>query len=169
METNATPLQQAKRPRTALAGPYGHPFHPILVTIPIGAWISSLIFALFALFGDDDEVWVQGSQLLIAIGVIMAVVAAIFGLMDLSVIPSGTPAKRTAFTHMALNLTVVALFVVAYIIQAVSGVDDLNIASFVLVILGLAILTVSGWLGGKLAYHYGVRVAAEETQVEGYR
>jgi len=31
-----------KRPRTVLAGPYGHPFHPILVTVPIGAWIASL-------------------------------------------------------------------------------------------------------------------------------
>lgn len=28
----------AKRPVSALvAGPYGHPFHPILVTVPIGA------------------------------------------------------------------------------------------------------------------------------------
>ena len=28
----------------ALAGPYGHPFHPILVTVPIGAWAASLVF-----------------------------------------------------------------------------------------------------------------------------
>ncbi len=32
-----TASDRAKRPRTVLAGPYGHPFHPILVTIPIGA------------------------------------------------------------------------------------------------------------------------------------
>ena len=37
-------LQQAKHPVTAaLAGPYGHPFHPILVTVPIGAWVASLM------------------------------------------------------------------------------------------------------------------------------
>ncbi|MGW0424100.1 hypothetical protein [Streptomyces sp. NPDC003015] len=37
--------QQAKRPvSAALAGPYGHPFHPILVTVPIGAWVASLVF-----------------------------------------------------------------------------------------------------------------------------
>ncbi|PWI10201.1 hypothetical protein DIZ27_14145 [Streptomyces sp. NWU339] len=36
---------QAKRPVSAwLAGPYGHPFHPILVTVPIGAWVTSLVF-----------------------------------------------------------------------------------------------------------------------------
>ena len=32
-----------------------------------------------------------------------------------------------------------------------------------------AILGVSGWLGGKLAYTYGVRVADEERQREGFR
>jgi hypothetical protein len=30
-------------------------------------------------------------------------------------------------------------------------------------------LAVSGWLGGRLAYRYGVRVADEATQVEGYQ
>jgi hypothetical protein len=28
---------------------------------------------------------------------------------------------------------------------------------------------VSGWLGGMLSYRYGVRVADEETQAEGFR
>lgn len=39
----------------------------------------------------------------------------------------------------------------------------------VLSALSLAELGVSGFLGGKLAYRYGVRVASETTQVEGYR
>jgi hypothetical protein len=29
-------------------------------------------------------------------------------------------------------------------------------------------IAVSGWLGGKLAYRYGVRVADEQTQSEGF-
>jgi uncharacterized membrane protein len=33
----------------------------------------------------------------------------------------------------------------------------------------LALLGVSGYLGGHLAYRYGVRVAREETQAEAYR
>jgi uncharacterized membrane protein len=28
---------------SALAGPYRHPFHPLLVTVPIGAWTASLV------------------------------------------------------------------------------------------------------------------------------
>jgi uncharacterized membrane protein len=37
---------QSKQPRSALAGSYGHPVHPILVTLPIGAWLCSFIFDL---------------------------------------------------------------------------------------------------------------------------
>jgi uncharacterized membrane protein len=33
----------------------------------------------------------------------------------------------------------------------------------------LAVLAVSGYLGGMLAYRYGVRVADEATQASGYR
>jgi len=32
----------------------------------------------------------------------------------------------------------------------------------------LAVLAVSGYLGGKLTYRYGVRVADEVTQADGY-
>ncbi|MGW4134278.1 hypothetical protein [Amycolatopsis japonica] len=39
---------------------------------------------------------------------------------------------------------------------------------FVLSAAAFVALAVSGYLGGKLAYRYGVRVAAESTQAEGF-
>lgn len=168
VDQDFTALEQAKRPRTAFAGPYGHPLHPIIVTVPIGAWLSSLIFDLFAIFGDDGTAFIQGAQLLIAIGVIAAVIAAIFGLIDLLRIAGKTRAKKIGLTHMVINLIVVALFVISFIVQALSGYEDVSIVAFVIIIIGLAMLAVSGWLGGKLVFHYGVRVATEETQLEGF-
>ena len=44
----------------------------------------------------------------------------------------------------------------------------MSVTGFVLSIVGLALLGISGWLGGKLAYHYGVQVADEETQHQGF-
>ena len=37
-------VRDAKETVTPVAGPYGHPFHPIFVTIPIGSWVCALIF-----------------------------------------------------------------------------------------------------------------------------
>jgi uncharacterized membrane protein len=89
-------MESAKRPRTGIAGPYGHPFHPVLVTVPIGAWVASVVFDVVALVSEDDEaVFAEGAYWLIGIGIIGAVLAAIFGLMDLLAIPRGTAAFRT--------------------------------------------------------------------------
>src|SRR5207248_335211 len=74
-------LHTAKRPASAVvAGPYGHPFHPILVTVPIAAWVCSLVCAVSAHGVDKPGFLTQGSGWLIAIGVIGAVLAAAVGL-----------------------------------------------------------------------------------------
>jgi uncharacterized membrane protein len=158
----------AKRPKTALAGPYGHPFHPVLVTVPIGAWVASLVFDIVALAGDDDATFAKGAYWLICIGIIGALVAAVFGVLDLLTIPRGTPAFRTGLTHMALNLTVVVLYVINLGVRASGDIDESSVGGFVLSLVALGLLSFSGWLGGKLSYRYGVRVASEETQQEGF-
>lgn len=177
MSTSSTPdrapwvgaLERAKRPRTVLAGPYGHPFHPIAVTIPIGTWLASLVFDLVAAFGEEPEAFATGAVWLIAIGCVGAGVAALFGLLDLSVIPRGTKAFRTGLLHMALNVAVLALFLVNLVLRGAQGTDDASGAGIALSVVALAMLGVSGWLGGHLAYHHGVRVASERTQGEAYR
>jgi uncharacterized membrane protein len=64
-------LQQAKRPVSAvLAGPYGHPLHPVLVTVPIGAWVASLVFDVASHLVADPEFLARGSLWLIGLGVV---------------------------------------------------------------------------------------------------
>ena len=160
---------RGKAPRSVLAGPYGHPVHPILVTVPIGAWVCSLVFDVVAMAGDDPAVFATGSAWLIGIGVVSAVVAAVFGGLDLSTVPRGTRAFTTGVTHMTINLVVVALYLVNLALRRSQGLDDVGGVPLVLSVVGLGLLGVSGWLGGRLAYRFGVRVADEETQAEGFR
>ena len=162
--------RQAKQPVSgALAGPYGHPFHPILVTVPIGAWVSSLVFDIGSRLVDDPGFLAKGSVWLIAIGVVGALAAALIGTLDLLAIPTGTPAFRTGLTHMSLNLVVTAAYVAGFFWRRAAAEGPVGIGPLVLSVVALAVLGASGYLGGKLAYHYGVRVAAESTQAEGYR
>ena len=166
MSTSAS-TSDAKRPRSILAGSYGHPIHPILVTIPIGTWTASLIFDIAAKARDDGAAFVQGSHWLIGIGIIGALLAAVFGSIDLSGIPRGTAAYRTGLTHMGLNLGIVALYVINFFVRG--GDTTLGAVPIILSIVALAMLGASGFLGGKLAYRFGVRVADEQTQAEGFR
>jgi uncharacterized membrane protein len=161
-------LNRAKQPRSPLAGAYGHPVHPILVTIPIGAWTSSIILDLVAFSSDDPAGLALASAWLLGIGAVGAVLAAIWGAIDLSTLAPGTAARRTGITHAVLNVTALVVFLVDLALRRSQGLDDVGTLPFVLSLVGIAIVGASGWLGGKLAYHYGVRVADEGTQAEGF-
>jgi uncharacterized membrane protein len=70
---------------------------------------------------------------------------------------------------MALNLTVTVVFAVEFWLR--HGRLDSATTPIWLIILtavGLAGLAASGFLGGELAYRYGVRVADEQTQAHGF-
>ena len=49
--------RQSKQPRSVLAGSYGHPVHPILVTVPIGAWVCALVFDLVSFGSASPRPW----------------------------------------------------------------------------------------------------------------
>jgi uncharacterized membrane protein len=163
--------QSAKRPVSAvLSGPYGHPFHPILVTVPIGAWIASLVFDVASYVEDRPDFLVRGSTWLIGLGVIGALVAATIGFLDFLAIPAGTRARRTAVVHLSLNLGITCAFAGNFVWRQhlTVGEDPTPLGPLVVSVLSVMALAVSGYLGGKLAYRYGVRVADEGTQSEGY-
>lgn len=160
--------ERAKLPRTIIAGPYGHPLHPMLVTVPIGAWVATLVFDIASRAGQGAQAFAEGAYWLIGIGIVGALAAAVLGVLDLLGIPRGTRAYTTALTHMTLNLVVVALFVVNFAIRRADGYHTVSNAALALTVVGLALLGISGWLGGKLAYHYGVRVADDSTQRSGF-
>ncbi len=159
---------QAKQPVTRLAGPYGHPIHPALVAVPIGAWICGLVFDLASRVVAEPEFLADGARWLIGIGIAGALAAALTGFLDLFAIPTGTPAFRTGLVHMTLNLAVTTAYLVNLLLRrgAVDGAVPVGLV--VLSAVSLAVLGASGYLGGKLAYRYGVRVAAEDVQAEGF-
>ncbi|MCU1499856.1 MAG: hypothetical protein JWM47_3809 [Acidimicrobiales bacterium] len=168
---DADPRPQAVRqPASVVAGPEGHPVHPILVTIPIGAFVSSLIFDIGRELSDDPATFARGAAWLLVIGIVGAVLAALFGLLDYRQIPAGTKAKATATLHMGLNSVALVLFAVS----AWGRFDrfeppwETPTWCIVLSVAGLVVLGASGYLGGKLAYHFGVRVAGPRRMAEGY-
>jgi uncharacterized membrane protein len=162
-------LRRSKRPRSIVAGPYGHPFHPLLVTIPIGGWVASLIFDIAAAATGDTEAFSRGAAWLLGIGLVGALVAAVVGLMDLATLESGTRVRKLALTHMTINLFAVVVFGISWVLRiAPADYSQPNVPAIVLSVIGLLAISASGFLGGELVFRRGVRVADEETQREGF-
>jgi uncharacterized membrane protein len=162
---------QSKQPRSALAGSYGHPVHPILVTVPIGAWVCSLVFDLISYGSAEPRTWSVGAMWLVLFGAIGAALAAVWGVIDFLNLPKGTGAFNTGRIHAVLNSTALVIFIIDFIWRYNSrdSWESTPVGPLILSIVGLAIVGASGFLGGRLAYHYGVRVADEGVQAEGFR
>jgi uncharacterized membrane protein len=129
-----------------------HPIHPMLVAVPIGLWLFSLACDLIHVFGATSPNWEIVARYSMVGGIIGALVAAVPGFIDMLSLPG--PIKRIALAHMTINLTVVALYVVNVWMRR-KGVSD---AAIWLSVISVAMLGLSGWLGGKMVYVHGVAV-----------
>jgi uncharacterized membrane protein len=93
-----------------------------------------------------------------------------FGVLDLLNLPRRTAAFSTGRLHAILNSAALVIFLLGFIwrFNTQDSWDSAPIGPLVLSIIGLAVISVSGFLGGKLAYRYGIRVAEESVQAEGF-
>jgi uncharacterized membrane protein len=135
---------------------FGHPIHPMLIVFPLGLLATSLIF--------DIIHWITGNGFfsvvafwMITAGVIGALLAAIFGLIDWLTIPSGTRAKQIGLWHGVGNVVVVLLFIVSWLIRLNAQANP-SVIAYILSIVGVLLALVTGWLGGELVDRLGVGV-----------
>src|SRR5262245_44698484 len=91
--------------------PLGYPVHPALVHFPIGLFVLSLVLDVLSRVFSDGSLR-RGSDYAMAGGIIMALVAAVPGLVDYADIRADHPAKKVATTHLLLNIAAVVLFAV---------------------------------------------------------
>ena len=132
----------------------GHPIHPMLVPIPIGLWIFSLVCDLFHAGGSANPAWTTVAFYCMGGGIVGALAAALPGLIDLLSLPAGP--RKTAVMHMTINLTVVALYVINFWMRMQTPGSPGKLVWLSLISVGL--LAISGWLGGKMVYEHGIAV-----------
>ena len=138
----------------------GHPIHPMLVSIPIGCWVFSLVADLVSTRAASPETWHAAALYSMIVGIVGALAAALPGMIDLMSLKDAA-IKRTALTHMGINLTVVALYIVNAWLRWSDSIAPST--ALVLSLIAIAMLLVSGWLGGKMVYEAGVAVHAADT------
>jgi len=135
---------------------FGHPIHPMLIVFPLGLLGMAVIFDLLASFAGQPSLG-EASRPMIAAGIIMGLVAALFGAIDWTGIPAGTRAKSIATIHGLGNVGIVLLFAIAWWLRrdqpsATTGLP------LVLEVIGVLAALVTGWLGGELVDRLGVGV-----------
>ncbi len=148
----------AKSVKNMLHGTWlGHPLHPAITDLPVGAWTTALALDAIATIRGTEEL-APGAETAIGIGLVGAVGAAASGLADWS--DTQDSARKVGVVHAVLNVGATALYAASWLLRkqghqgAGRGVG----------LLGFGVLMASTWLGGHLVYteRIGVDHAREE-------
>jgi uncharacterized membrane protein len=134
----------------------GHPVHPMLIPFPLGLLSTAFVFDAIALVTRSRQMALVGFWTLTA-GIVGALLAAPFGLVDWLGIPSETRAKRIGLLHGVGNLVVVVLAAISWILR-LGRPQRPGGAAIAASAAGVSLAAVTGWLGGELVDRLGVGV-----------
>jgi nitrite reductase/ring-hydroxylating ferredoxin subunit/uncharacterized membrane protein len=129
----------------------GHPFHPVLTDISIGAWSLAAVLDVVGAGSSSEDVG-RTADTLTAMGTVSALPTVLTGLADFSTIPNRAVAVGTL--HGLMN-TAALVFYGLSVRARRQGDRGLGVT---FAMLGLGTLTAGAWLGGDLVYSHRVGV-----------
>ncbi len=132
----------------------GHPLHPALTGIPLGAWTASLAFDIAAAI-TGEKALDRGADAALTIGIVGAIAAAVTGMTDWHT--TRGPARRIGLMHAMLNSTALALYVTSLGMRRRRRRDT----GRALGCLAYGISATAAYLGGHLVFRDGVGVETE--------
>ncbi|MEU7587137.1 Rieske 2Fe-2S domain-containing protein [Micromonospora sp. NPDC049230] len=123
----------------------GHPLHPAMVQVPVGAWISAAVLDLMP--GQR-----RPATVLVGLGTVSALPAAIAGLNDWAALARDQ--RRVGLVHAAANTVGMTLYA-GSLAARLTGRHGVGRA---LGFLGLSTVSLGAYIGGHLAYKQGAQV-----------
>ncbi len=135
----------------------GHPLHPALTDVPLGAWTAALALDALESISGRRELG-AGADAAIAVGLVGAAGAAVTGLTDWS--ETNGRARKVGMLHGLLNVGATALYTTSLILRR----KQKRNAGMGLAMLGYAVSSASAYLGGHLVFgeQIGVNHAAAQ-------
>lgn len=127
------------------------PIHSMLVHFPIVCFVGALLCDIAYIQSGGQVQWANFAQWLLAFGVGIGAIAAVFGLIDLFRTPASAR-PRTAYWHLGAAVITVVLALFNNFIHARDGWTGVAPTGITLSVLTVIALIVTGHLGGLLAY-----------------
>lgn len=119
--------------------PLGHPLHPAIILVPIGAYTSAA--ALDAMPGNE-----RSARLLVGLGIASTVPAIASGYADWSKLL--TKQSRVGLVHAAVNATASTLYIASFVQRSRGRQASGKVLGWA----GYTVVMAGGFLGGHLSY-----------------
>ncbi len=145
--------------------PFKHPLHPLLVHFPIGLFALSFLLDLGSFLAPQNSGLLRGAFWCMLLGIVTSLVAAVAGFADYVDIRRDRPGRSVATTHMILNLLMVGVYAVnAGMRLPLPETGKTPAGPLILSLVGIALLSISGYLGGHMIYADGIAVGRHRRQ-----
>jgi len=132
----------------------GHPLHPMLVTFPI-AFFSATLATDIIFWWSGNPLWALFSFWLLVGGLLGGFAAAATGFLDFLLVPA-IRHYFTSWSHMLSAILLMAL-AAANLLQRWNDPTGMVLPwGLFLSLMMMAMVGVSGWLGGKLVFEHNL-------------
>jgi len=138
----------------------GHPLHPILQIMPLGAWVMGSV-ADFLTVSRRSRYLEHTADSLITTGVVAAIPTAVTGLADYSGLRQ--EAIKVGTLHLTANLLALTLYSLSIVCRK-NGARGVGVA---LSLAGLSVVGMAGYLGGDMSYRLQVGVNRNQPETMG--
>jgi len=156
----STPVRGLRNPPIpSVAAINGHPIHPMLVPLPIGA-LSLALASDIAYLATRDQFWARSSAALLGAGIVPGALAGSMGATDFAG-REQIRSKRESWLHAGGNVAALGLSTVNLLGRRRDPAEAVAPTGLVLSVVTASILLVTGWLGGELSYRHRVGVTPE--------
>jgi nitrite reductase/ring-hydroxylating ferredoxin subunit/uncharacterized membrane protein len=131
----------------------GHPLHPAITDVPIGAFTVGVVADYVAHF--TDRLPTQAGDLALAVGVVTGLLAAVTGYTDFH--ETFAHERRVALLHGLVNSVAMVLMIVSLALRWWAGPGAHPVAVG-LATLGFVLVVFGGYVGGHLVFGIGAMV-----------
>lgn len=133
--------------------PLGHPLHPAVTDIPIGAWSLAVIFDALEASGNPE--FARASDVAIGVGLAGGVLAIASGMTEWA--DTKDDPRRLGMAHALLNTVGFSCYVASLVLRGRGN----RAAGLATAFAGFAISAFAAYLGGELSF--GMRLGTKHT------
>ena len=158
LDKPATMLKQVSEPlfgpdgpsgiKDALYGTWlGHPLHPAVTDVPVGAWTATTAFDMLG--------YEKAADATLKLGVLGALGAAVTGVAQWYDLQNMEEPRRLGALHASLNTAALGLYVASWALRS----NDRRSAGVATALAGYSLASASAWIGGHLSFKLGIGVS----------
>ena len=137
--------------------PWAHPTHAMFTHFPTALYPTAVVFGLISHVRGRGHA-ADAATLLIGLGILATVPAAVTGMLDRSGMAAGSTKRRVATKHMLYQVAALVLAIVAFALFLIERDGPAPLLGLVVLGAGVALVVAGNWLGGVLVYRLAMRV-----------